>query len=31
PVAGGLLGSVSYGVVNAAPCPVTIVPYACKA
>lgn len=29
PVTGGLLGSVSYGVVNAAPCPVTIVPYAC--
>lgn len=31
PVAGGLLGSVSYGVVNAAPCPVTVVPYTCKA
>lgn len=30
PVAGGLLGSVSYGVVNAAPCPVTIVPFACE-
>lgn len=30
PVVGGLLGSVSYGVVNAAPCPVTIVPYVCE-
>lgn len=30
-VFGGLLGSVSYGVVNAAPCPVTIVPYSCEA
>jgi len=29
PVLGGLLGSVSYGVVNAAPCIVTIVPYSC--
>jgi nucleotide-binding universal stress UspA family protein len=29
PVVGGMLGSVSYGVVNAAPCPVTIVPYSC--
>jgi nucleotide-binding universal stress UspA family protein len=29
PLLGGVLGSVSYGVVNAAPCPVTIVPYAC--
>lgn len=29
PVLGGLLGSVSYGVVNAAPCMVTIVPYSC--
>ncbi len=26
PVVGGMLGSVSYAVVNAAPCPVTIVP-----
>ena len=26
PLLGGLLGSVSYGVLNAAPCPVTIVP-----
>lgn len=30
PVLGGVLGSVSYGVVNAAPCPVTIVPYSCN-
>lgn len=30
PVLGGLLGSVSYGVVNAAPCMVTIVPYSCE-
>ena len=29
PVLGGVLGSVSYGVVNAAPCPITIVPYSC--
>ncbi|MDF2929804.1 universal stress protein [Anaerospora sp.] len=29
PVLGGLLGSVSYSVVNAAPCMVTIVPYSC--
>lgn len=29
PVLGGVLGSVSYGVVNAAACPVTIVPYSC--
>jgi nucleotide-binding universal stress UspA family protein len=29
PVIGGVLGSISYGVVNAAPCPITIVPYAC--
>ncbi|QDR82414.1 universal stress protein [Sporomusa termitida] len=29
PVLGGVLGSVSYGVVNAAGCPVTIVPYSC--
>lgn len=29
PVIGGVLGSVSYGVVNAAPCPITIVPYSC--
>jgi len=29
PLLGGLLGSVSYGVVNAAPCPVTIVPFSC--
>ncbi|MDF2572261.1 MAG: Universal stress protein family protein [Sporomusa sp.] len=29
PVLGGVLGSVSYGVVNAAPCPVTIVPFSC--
>lgn len=26
PLLGGLLGSVSYGVLNSAPCPVTIVP-----
>jgi len=30
PVLGGLLGSVSYSVVNAAPCMVTIVPYSCE-
>jgi nucleotide-binding universal stress UspA family protein len=30
PVVGGILGSVSYGVVNAATCPVTIVPYSCE-
>lgn len=30
PILGGLLGSVSYGVVNAAPCPVTIVPFSCN-
>lgn len=30
PILGGVLGSVSYGVVNAAPCPVTIVPYSCE-
>ncbi|KYZ75947.1 hypothetical protein AXX12_05760 [Anaerosporomusa subterranea] len=30
PVIGGILGSVSYGVLQAAPCPVTIVPYACE-
>ena len=29
PVIGGVLGSVSYGVVNAAPCPITIVPFSC--
>lgn len=29
PVIGGVLGSVSYGVVNAALCPVTIVPFSC--
>lgn len=29
PIVGGVLGSVSYGVVNAAPCPVTIIPYSC--
>lgn len=29
PVLGGVLGSVSYGVVNAAQCPVTIIPCAC--
>ncbi|SMC89752.1 universal stress protein [Sporomusa malonica] len=29
PVLGGVLGSVSYGVVNAAACPVTIVPFSC--
>ncbi|SCM82090.1 UspA domain-containing protein [uncultured Sporomusa sp.] len=29
PLVGGVLGSVSYGVVNAAPCPVTIVPFSC--
>lgn len=29
PVVGGVLGSVSYGVVNAAPCPITIVPFSC--
>jgi nucleotide-binding universal stress UspA family protein len=29
PVMGGVLGSVSYGVVNAALCPVTIVPFSC--
>ena len=29
PLLGGVLGSVSYGVVNAAPCPVTIVPFVC--
>ncbi|MBP1763039.1 MAG: putative universal stress protein [Firmicutes bacterium] len=28
PILGGVLGSVSYGVVNAAVCPVTIVPLA---
>jgi Universal stress protein UspA and related nucleotide-binding proteins len=28
-VLGGVLGSVSYGVVNAAACPVTIVPFSC--
>lgn len=27
PIMGGVLGSVSYGVVNGAPCPVTIVPH----
>lgn len=30
PILGGVLGSVSYGVVNAASCPVTIVPYSCS-
>ncbi|MBC8014891.1 MAG: universal stress protein [Sporomusaceae bacterium] len=30
PLLGGLLGSVSYSVVNAAPCPVTIVPFSCN-
>ena len=30
PVVGGVLGSVSYGVVNAALCPVTIVPFSCS-
>ncbi|MDU4959391.1 MAG: universal stress protein [Sporomusaceae bacterium] len=30
PIAGGILGSVSYGVLQAAPCPVTIVPYSCE-
>ncbi len=30
PIVGGVLGSVSYGVVNAAACPVTIVPYSCS-
>ncbi|WP_094605318.1 hypothetical protein SPSIL_002830 [Sporomusa silvacetica DSM 10669] len=29
PMLGGVLGSVSYGVVNVAQCPVTIVPYSC--
>lgn len=29
PVVGGVLGSVSYGVINMAPCPVTIVPFSC--
>lgn len=30
PVVGVMLGSVSYGVLNAARCPVTIVPYSCE-
>lgn len=30
PILGGVLGSISYGVLNAAPCPVTIVPYSCE-
>ncbi|BBB89969.1 MAG TPA: universal stress protein [Methylomusa anaerophila] len=30
PILGGVLGSVSYGVVNSAPCPVTIVPFSCS-
>ncbi len=29
PMLGGVLGSVSYGVLNVAQCPVTIVPYSC--
>ena len=29
PMLGGVLGSVSYGVVNVAQCPVTIVPFSC--
>ena len=30
PLLGGLLGSVSYGMVTAAPCPITIVPFSCN-
>ena len=30
PLLGGVLGSVSYGVVNAALCPITIVPFSCN-
>lgn len=30
PILGGVMGSVSYGLVNAAPCPVTIVPFTCE-
>jgi nucleotide-binding universal stress UspA family protein len=30
PMLGGILGSVSYGIVNAAPCPITIVPFSCE-
>jgi nucleotide-binding universal stress UspA family protein len=29
PMLGGFLGSVSYGVLHVAQCPVTIIPYAC--
>ncbi|MDD4600923.1 hypothetical protein SDC9_13651 [bioreactor metagenome] len=29
PLLSGVLGSVSYGVINAATCPVTIVPFSC--
>ena len=31
PIMGGVLGSVSYGVINSALCPVTIVPFSCLA
>lgn len=30
PVLGGVLGSVSYGVINNSSCPVTIVPFSCS-
>lgn len=30
PMIGGLLGSVSYGVIHSAPCPITIVPFSCN-
>ena len=29
PILGGVMGSVSYAVLNSAPCPVTVVPFAC--
>lgn len=29
PILGGVMGSVSYGVLNSTPCPVTIVPFSC--